>query len=202
MSVKNTDRKDYVISGSMFLFFAIPGLFLFLGSSIVFVVRLLAETKSTSRILFTAALMDVAMVLMLVGVGRWWRWKYLLIFLFLPFVLIFYVLIGGTVSTGITGALLIAAIAIIAYYLLIAKEEKRTLQFPLIASSTASERCAFCGAPDVKIVYRTKLFGKGTNAVVMENVPVQDCESCGESYYDPAVAQKIDDLLSRSEKSG
>lgn len=63
-----------------------------------------------------------------------------------------------------------------------------------------SEPCAFCGTPGVKIIYKTKLFGKGESAVVIENVPVRQCDNCGESYYDPSVSQMIDDLLAHPEK--
>jgi YgiT-type zinc finger domain-containing protein len=55
--------------------------------------------------------------------------------------------------------------------------------------------CAFCGAPGVKTVYKDKLFGKSENAVIIENLPVRHCETCGESYYDPEVSRLIDEIL-------
>ena len=64
----------------------------------------------------------------------------------------------------------------------------------------ASEPCAFCGTLGVKTVYKTKLFGKGENAIVIENVPVRHCDNCGESYYDPEVSQMLDDILAHPEK--
>lgn len=63
-----------------------------------------------------------------------------------------------------------------------------------------AERCAFCGAPRVKTVYKDKLFGKGERAVVIENLPVRQCGNCGESYYDPAISQLIDEVLAHPEK--
>jgi YgiT-type zinc finger domain-containing protein len=63
-----------------------------------------------------------------------------------------------------------------------------------------SEPCAFCGTPGVKPIHKTKLFGKGENVLVIENVPVRHCDTCSESYYDPEVSQMIDDLLAHPEK--
>ena len=63
-----------------------------------------------------------------------------------------------------------------------------------------AERCAFCGATEVKTVYKDKLFGKGERAVVIENLPVRQCGHCGESYYDPAIAQMIDEVLAHPER--
>lgn len=62
------------------------------------------------------------------------------------------------------------------------------------------ELCAFCGARELKTVYKDKLFGKGESAVVIENLPLRQCGNCGESYYDPPVAQMIDDVLAHPEK--
>ena len=55
--------------------------------------------------------------------------------------------------------------------------------------------CAFCGAPDLKTVYKDKLFGKGENAFIIENLFVRHCESCDGSYYDPVVSMLIDEIL-------
>jgi YgiT-type zinc finger domain-containing protein len=65
---------------------------------------------------------------------------------------------------------------------------------------TTLKPCAFCGTAGVKTVYKTKLFGKGENALVIENVPVRHCDTCGEGYYDPEVSQMIDDILAHPEK--
>lgn len=64
----------------------------------------------------------------------------------------------------------------------------------------APERCAFCGTPGIKTVHKDKLFGKGEGAVVIENLPVRQCENCGESYYDPEISQLIDETLANPEK--
>ncbi len=62
------------------------------------------------------------------------------------------------------------------------------------------EMCAFCGSPQVKTIYKDKLFGKGEKAVVIENLPVRQCANCGESYYDPEISQLIDEVLAHPEK--
>jgi YgiT-type zinc finger domain-containing protein len=62
------------------------------------------------------------------------------------------------------------------------------------------ESCAFCGTIGVKTIHKTKLFGKGKNALVIKNVPVRHCDTCGESYYAPEVSQIIDDILAHPEK--
>ena len=63
-----------------------------------------------------------------------------------------------------------------------------------------AEQCAFCGALEVKTIYKDKLFGKSEKAIVIENLPVRQCEHCGESYYDPAIAQIIDEVLAHPER--
>jgi YgiT-type zinc finger domain-containing protein len=62
------------------------------------------------------------------------------------------------------------------------------------------ELCAFCGSPQIKTVHKDKLFGKGEKAVVIENLPVQQCGNCGESYYDPEISLLIDEILAHPEK--
>ena len=59
--------------------------------------------------------------------------------------------------------------------------------------------CAFCGAPGVRTIYKDKLFGKSENAVIIEILPVRQCETCGESYYDPEISQLIDEILAHPE---
>ncbi len=69
-----------------------------------------------------------------------------------------------------------------------------------LLQNISSEACAFCGAPNVKIISKTKLFGKGERAVVIENVPLRNCGNCGETYYTPETSLLIDELLVHPEK--
>lgn len=60
--------------------------------------------------------------------------------------------------------------------------------------------CAFCGTAGVRTVYKTKLFGKGEQALIIEDLPLRQCPTCGESYYDPETSRLIDDILAHPEK--
>jgi YgiT-type zinc finger domain-containing protein len=62
------------------------------------------------------------------------------------------------------------------------------------------DRCAFCGEPSVSTIHKDKLFGKGSNAIIIENLPIRHCESCGESYYEPGVSKLIDEILAHPEQ--
>jgi YgiT-type zinc finger domain-containing protein len=70
----------------------------------------------------------------------------------------------------------------------------------LMNNRVNSEVCAFCGAPGVQTVYKDKLFGKGEKAIVIENLPVRHCQTCGESYYDPETSELTDLLIHHPEK--
>ncbi|MCB0071928.1 MAG: type II toxin-antitoxin system MqsA family antitoxin [Caldilineaceae bacterium] len=42
--------------------------------------------------------------------------------------------------------------------------------------------CDICGEPGARLRYVSRSYGKGTNLLVIENVPVVSCPHCGESY--------------------
>jgi YgiT-type zinc finger domain-containing protein len=42
--------------------------------------------------------------------------------------------------------------------------------------------CDVCGRRGAQTKYMTRTYGKGANLLVIENVPVVVCSSCGESY--------------------
>ncbi len=69
-----------------------------------------------------------------------------------------------------------------------------------VNENMACERCAFCGTPAARVVYKTKLFGKNEQAVIIENVPLRQCGNCGETYYTPETSRLIDELLAHPEK--
>ncbi len=48
--------------------------------------------------------------------------------------------------------------------------------------NTKSLRCDICGELEARVRHMTKSYGKGSNLLVIENVPVIMCPSCGESY--------------------
>ena len=43
--------------------------------------------------------------------------------------------------------------------------------------------CAQCGSAKVQLKHVTRSFGKGADLLVIENIPMWSCPSCGESYF-------------------
>ncbi len=54
--------------------------------------------------------------------------------------------------------------------------------------------CDVCGKPGARLIHVTKSYGKGANLLVIENVPVISCPTCGESYLTAATLREIDKL--------
>jgi YgiT-type zinc finger domain-containing protein len=52
--------------------------------------------------------------------------------------------------------------------------------------------CANCGKPGAKLRYVTRGYGKGENLLVIENVPIISCPSCGESYMTAQTLHEIE----------
>jgi YgiT-type zinc finger domain-containing protein len=52
--------------------------------------------------------------------------------------------------------------------------------------------CANCGKPGARIRYVTRSYGKGENLLVIENVPIISCPSCGESYMTAQTLHEIE----------
>lgn len=55
-------------------------------------------------------------------------------------------------------------------------------------------KCYFCGGK-TRIKNTTVDFRWGDKLVVVENVPVEICEQCGERYYSAEVSKKLDELV-------
>lgn len=55
-------------------------------------------------------------------------------------------------------------------------------------------KCDFCGAQGAVIRKTTKSFGRGSNLVVVENIPVVHCASCHESYITAETARDLDHI--------
>jgi YgiT-type zinc finger domain-containing protein len=55
-------------------------------------------------------------------------------------------------------------------------------------------KCDFCGAQGAVIRKTTKSFGRGSNLVVVENIPVVHCASCHESYITAETARELDHI--------
>ncbi len=52
--------------------------------------------------------------------------------------------------------------------------------------------CNICGRREAQIRYITRTYGKGANLLVIENVPVVVCSSCGERYLTADTQHEIE----------
>ena len=54
--------------------------------------------------------------------------------------------------------------------------------------------CDNCGKPGARIRYVSRSYGKGDQLLVIENVPVISCPSCGESYLTAQTLHAIEQI--------
>ncbi len=52
--------------------------------------------------------------------------------------------------------------------------------------------CTICGQEGAKVRYVSRSYGKGDALLVIENVPIISCPSCGESYIAADTLHEID----------
>ena len=52
--------------------------------------------------------------------------------------------------------------------------------------------CDVCGCAEAKTRYTSRTYGKGEDLLVIENVPVISCPSCGTSYLTSFTLKEID----------
>ena len=52
--------------------------------------------------------------------------------------------------------------------------------------------CDVCGYAEAKTRYTSRTYGKGVDLLVIENVPVVSCPSCGTSYLTSLTLKGID----------
>jgi YgiT-type zinc finger domain-containing protein len=53
-------------------------------------------------------------------------------------------------------------------------------------------QCDICGNKEVKVRRVTRSYGKAQNLLIIENIPVISCLSCGESYLTAETLHEID----------
>ena len=53
-------------------------------------------------------------------------------------------------------------------------------------------KCDICGGNEAKVRRVPRSYGRGEELVVVENVPVVSCPSCGESYMTAETARHLD----------
>ena len=63
-----------------------------------------------------------------------------------------------------------------------------------------STKCDICGKDTARTRHVTRSYGTGANILVIENVPVISCSSCGQSYLDAETLHKIERIKSNRKK--
>ncbi len=65
---------------------------------------------------------------------------------------------------------------------------------------TIARRCSNCGAQAAREIRRDELYGQGSQAVIIENVPMIHCFDCGMTYLEPTVIRAIDEICAHPEQ--
>ena len=60
------------------------------------------------------------------------------------------------------------------------------------SEAVGSTVCDVCGFAEARIRYTSRTYGKGQDLLVIENVPVVSCPSCGTSYLTSSTLKEID----------
>lgn len=82
--------KTFFLKGLLFIFCAIPGLFIFLSFSFWIMGSVISPKMKNPPLLLTPLLMAIGIVLMLIGTGKLKQFKYSAVFLFIPISLIIF----------------------------------------------------------------------------------------------------------------
>jgi hypothetical protein len=118
MDEPNQSHRSRIVSGVLFVFCAIPGLFLFLVFSTAMFGKFYDQNFNAPNPILSGVVATLGMAVMLIGVGRFKQWKYLFVFLSIPISLFGYILLdthaaGGKLAPGIA----VASIAFLTLYL-------------------------------------------------------------------------------------
>jgi YgiT-type zinc finger domain-containing protein len=57
---------------------------------------------------------------------------------------------------------------------------------------SADERCVHCSNGNAQLKHVTRSYGKGKDLLVIENIPMWSCPSCGESYFTAQTMHEIE----------
>ncbi len=57
-------------------------------------------------------------------------------------------------------------------------------------------KCAMCDAEDARVVYVSRSYGTGDDLLVVENVPIVSCPSCGERYMTAQTLHELEAIKS------
>jgi YgiT-type zinc finger domain-containing protein len=57
--------------------------------------------------------------------------------------------------------------------------------------------CDSCGKRGARIIHVTRSYGRGSDLLVIENVPVVSCPNCGESYLTSETLHELERIKSQ-----
>ena len=60
--------------------------------------------------------------------------------------------------------------------------------------------CVNCGKHAAHEVRRDEIFGRGPEAIIIENIPVMQCHHCGLTWLEPEVSRRIDEICAHPEQ--
>jgi hypothetical protein len=98
---KKNSLKTILFKGLLFIFCAIPGLFLFLIYSLWIAASIFTPKMENPPLLLTPLLIATGIVLMLIGTGKLKEIKYIIVFLSIPISFIIYVFLAERRLLGI-----------------------------------------------------------------------------------------------------
>ena len=64
--------------------------------------------------------------------------------------------------------------------------------------SPALQICDICGARAAQMVRRSKVLGKGSKMIVVENIPFISCQNCGQTYITRDAMLALDEIRTHS----
>lgn len=116
MKKRNSFKKNFV-KGFLFVFCAVPGLVIFMSSSLWIMIPIFSPGMEYPPVLSAILLMVAGGVLILIGTGKLKEPKHIVIFLFIPISLIFYFYLEKWGILGGETIGLVLFIAVILYLL-------------------------------------------------------------------------------------
>lgn len=75
------------------------------------------------------------------------------------------------------------------------------LRQTMTSETNNSDRgCINCGKASAVNIRRDEMFGSGKESVIIENIPMMKCFSCGMVYLEPEVSRMIDEICAHPER--
>ena len=74
---------------------------------------------------------------------------------------------------------------------------KQSKQKPLRRPAESLQTCSFCRQAAAREIYRSQLFERGRQMLVVEQVPTMVCGNCGETYFTGGTLDELERILAR-----